>query len=75
MLVALALASVGRDQEMAVQVTNSRIEMNMKIMKQEINNRNENISILVNKYLFDCQEALTKPSGRVIDVLKRFTSE
>ena len=30
-------------------------------MKQESNNRNENISILMNKYDFKCEEALEDP--------------
>jgi len=72
MLVALALASVERDQDMAVEVTNSRIEFSMKMMKQEINNRNENFSILMNKYQLPCQEKLTNPKERVADALSRF---
>ena len=43
---------------MAVEVTNSRIEMNLKKMKREIDNRNENISILINKYHFPCIERM-----------------
>ena len=69
MFVSLAVASKGRSQDMAVEVTNSRIEMSMKIMKQEIDNRNENISILINKYQFSCQEALSSPSSAVMQVL------
>ena len=69
MFVSLAVASKGRSQDMAVEVTISRIEMSMKIMKQEIDNRNENISILINKYQFSCQEALSSPSSAVMQVL------
>jgi hypothetical protein len=66
MFYSLLLAKKGkrRDRDMAVEVTNSRIEMNLKKMKQEVDNRNENISILINKYHFPCQErmeSLSKP--------------
>ena len=69
MFVSLAVASKGRSQDMAVEVTISRIEMSMKIMKQEIDNRNENISILINKYQFSYQEALSSLSSAVMQVL------
>ena len=57
----LLLASQGRSKELAAQVTNSRIEMYIKKMKQEADNRNENISVLINKYHFVCQEAMDNP--------------
>jgi hypothetical protein len=57
----LLLANEGRSKDIAFEVTNSRIEMYMKKMKQEANNRNENISILINKYHFQCNEALKDP--------------
>jgi hypothetical protein len=56
LLLSLALASRGREQDVAVNVTNSRVEMNMQLMKEEIDNRNENISILINKHHFDCKD-------------------
>ncbi|OGT70282.1 MAG: hypothetical protein A3H44_01195 [Gammaproteobacteria bacterium RIFCSPLOWO2_02_FULL_57_10] len=58
MLYALVLASGGRDRDMAVQVTNARIELSMQQMKDEINNRNENISILINKYNGNCTQIM-----------------
>jgi len=53
MLYSLLLANEGRSKDVAVSVTNSRIEMYMKKMKEEIGNRNENISLLINKYHFE----------------------
>ena len=70
MFYSLLLAAQGRSKELAAQVTNSRIEMYMKKMKQEANNRNENISILINKYHFGCQETLANPSIHIEAILK-----
>lgn len=50
MAYALLLASEGRTQDLAVQVTNARIESSKKIMLREIEYRNENIIIIENKY-------------------------
>jgi hypothetical protein len=58
MLFALVLANGGRGRDMAVQVTNSRIELSMQQMKDETNNRNENIAILINKYNSNCTEIM-----------------
>ncbi len=58
MLYSLLFANKGRDKDMAIKVTNSRIELNLKKMKQEVDNRNENISILTNKYHLPCQERI-----------------
>ena len=69
MFYSLLLANEGRSKDLAVAVTNSRIEMYMKMMKKEINNRNENISILINKHHFGCQEAMENPSSQVVEVL------
>jgi len=55
------LANEGRNNDLALKITNSRIEMYINKMKQESNNRNENISILINKYDFKCEEALEEP--------------
>lgn len=71
----LLLASQGGTKELAAQVTNSRIEMYMKKMKQEANNDNANISILINKYHFGCQEAMENPSSDVAAILKKQKSE
>ena len=72
MLYSLLLANQGRDQDTAVEVTNSRIEFNMKLMKQEIRNRNENISILMNMYQLSCIELLNNPSDMVKEVVNRY---
>lgn len=45
---ALLLASEGRTTEMTGEVTKARMEMYNKKMKQEANNDNANISILIN---------------------------
>ncbi len=70
MFYSLLLASEARSKDLAVKVTNSRIEMYIKKMKQEINNRNENISILINNYSDICQAAITNPPDSLLSVLK-----
>jgi len=75
MLYSLLLANEGRSKDLAVKVTNSRIDMYMKKMKQEADNRNENISILINKYHFGCEEAMKNPPKEVADVLKTKVNE
>ena len=60
---------------MAVKVTNSRIDMYMKKMKQESDNRNENISILINKYHFGCEEVMKNPPNEVMEVLRTRANE
>lgn len=71
MFYSLLLANEGREKDMAVNVTNSRIEMYKKKMKQETNNRNENISILINKYHFDCEKLMKNPPNEVKEILKK----
>lgn len=75
MFYSLLLANEGRTKDVAVEVTNARIEMYLKKMKQEANNRNENISILINKYHFGCQEAMENPSSNIVDILKARAEE
>jgi len=75
MFYSLLLANEGRSQDLAVEVTDSRIEMYMKLMKRETDNRNENISILINKYHFGCQDAMENPSSQVVTVLQRSIEE
>ena len=75
MFYSLLLSNEGRSKDVAVEVTNSRIEMYMKKMKQEANNRNENISVLINKYHFGCQEAMEKPSSRLVELLQKKVEE
>ena len=57
----LMLASEGRSAEMAAEVTKSGMKMYNKKMKQETGNDIANISILINKYHFQCNEALKDP--------------
>ncbi len=75
MFYSLLLANEGRSKDVAIEVTNSRIEMYMKKMKQEVNNRNENISILINKYHFGCEEAMENPSSQVAELLQTKINE
>lgn len=75
MFYSLLLANEGRSKDSAVKVTNSRIDMYIKKMKQEADNRNENISILINKYHFGCEEAMKNPPKEVLDVLKTKVNE
>lgn len=75
MFYSLLLANERRSKDLAVKVTYSRIDMHMKIMKQEIDNRNENISILINKHHFGCEEAIKNPPNEVLDILKTKLNE
>lgn len=70
MFYSLLLANEGRSKDVAVEVTNSRIEMYMKKMRQEASNRNENISILINKYNLGCQALMDNPPSQVLKILK-----
>lgn len=75
MFYSLLLAREGRNKDMAVEVTNSRIDMYMKKMKQEADNKNENISILINKYHFGCKELMENPPSQVESILKTKINE
>ena len=55
------LAMQGRDFDTAVEVTKARIEMYKKQMGREAHNRNENISILINKYHDECTQLVQSP--------------
>ena len=69
------LASEGRDKDMALNVTNSRINMYKKQMRKETNNAAANISILINKYHFSCDEIIKTPNKKVMDILSRIEYE
>ena len=71
MFYSLLLANEGRSKDLAIEVTNARIDIYKKKMKHEADNRNENISILINKYHFECQEFMQNPPPELIQVLKR----
>jgi len=75
MFYSLLLAKQGRNKDKAIEVTNSRIEMYMKKMKQEANNRNENISILINKYHFGCLDAMKNPPNDLRTIIEGITKE
>ena len=69
MFYSLLLANQGRNEDMATKVTNSRIEMYKKEMKEEIDNRYENLSILTDKYLSGCLKILESPPAELTAVL------
>jgi len=71
MFYSLLLANEGRSKDLAMEVTNARIDIYIQKMKQETDNRNENISILINKYHFECQELMKNPPTELIEVLKK----
>jgi hypothetical protein len=71
MFYSLLLANEGRSKDLAIEVTGSRIDIYIKKMKRETDNRNENISMLINKYHFECQELMPNPPPELIQVFKR----
>jgi hypothetical protein len=75
MFFSLLSAKQGRDRDTAIEVTNSRIEMYIQMMKQETNNRNENISILINKYHFRCLEIIENPPDILINLIEKMNED
>ncbi len=75
MFYSLLLASENREQDMAINVTHSRIEMYLKLMKREINNDNANFSILMNKHSFPCQDAMNNLPIELLNIINRRISE
>lgn len=71
LLISLALAEEARTTKMAEAVTLSRFESFKKDMLNEIEYRNENISILMNKYHEDAMKLATNPPLVVVRVLER----
>lgn len=69
MFYAWLLASEGRNNDMALNVTNSRIDLYKKKMRQEASNTNANISILINKYHYACEEIIKAPNKKVMQIL------
>jgi hypothetical protein len=67
---ALISAKKGRTQEMAEKVTLARLELNMKLMTNEIDNEFTNISILINKYSYRCKEIMENPD-KMMDELRQ----
>ena len=71
MFYSLLLANEGSSKDLAIEVTKARIDIYIQKMKQETDNRNENISILINKYHFECQKLMKNPPTALIEVLKK----
>jgi hypothetical protein len=64
----MRLARQTRDPEMAVKVTLSRVEYSKKEMQKEMGHKNENISILINKYGGSSTELMTNPPKTLIQI-------
>jgi hypothetical protein len=67
-MISMLLASQTRDSEMAGKVTLSRVEYSKKEMLKEMGHRNENISILMNKYQDSSIELVNNPPKIVNDL-------
>jgi len=67
-MISMLLASQTRDPEMAGKVTLSRVEYSKKEMQKEMGHRNENISILMNKYQDSSIELMNNPPKIVNDL-------
>ena len=65
------IADNGRSREMAIEVISSRIDTYLKKMKQEADNRNENISTLKNRYHYNCQDIMKNPPNKLVDYLSK----
>jgi uncharacterized protein YegL len=63
---ALDIAKQSRNEEMATKVTLARIEMSLKDMRSTIDNNYSNYSLLSNKYMTPCIDAMRDPKP-VID--------
>jgi hypothetical protein len=70
-IISMLLASQTRNTEMAGKVTLSRVEYFKKEMLKEIDHRNENISILSNKYQDSSFELINKPA----EIVKKLLAE
>lgn len=75
LLISLTLAQESRSTEMAQKVTLARFESFKKEMLKEIEHRNENISILVNKYNEEAMRLATSPPSAVVRILERRAKE
>ena len=70
----MLLASQTRESEMAGKVTLARVEYSKKEMLKEIDHRNENISILMNKYQDSSEKLINKPPQVVKKLLAEINS-
>lgn len=73
-IISMLLASQTRDAEMAGKVTLSRIEFSKKEMQKEMGHRNENISILMNKYQDSSFKLINNPPRMVKELLAEINS-
>jgi hypothetical protein len=73
-IISMLLASQTRDSEMAGKVTLSRVEYFKKGMQKEMGHRNENISILMNKYQDSSFKLINQPSSIVKQLLAEVNS-
>ena len=67
----LLLASEGMSQDIAVQLTNSRLKMRKTKLSGEINYKYENIAIIIDKYNFGCQKIVQNPSAELKAMLAK----
>ena len=70
-VISILLASQTRNSDMAGKVTIARVEYSKKEMLKEIDHRNENISILMNKYQDSSFKLVNKPPQVVKKTLSR----
>lgn len=75
MFYSLLLASEGRKKEIAIQVTNARIEIAKKQMLKEIDYDNANLSILISKYQEDLLRVIQNPPQILLEVIAKKTNE
>lgn len=71
MFYSLLLAIEGRTQEFAVKVTHARIEVSKKEMLKEMDYRNENIAIIMNKYGDSSLDLMKNPPKEVLELLEK----
>ncbi len=73
-IISMLLASQTRESEMAGKVTLARVEYSKKEMLKEMGFRNENISILMNKYQDSSEKLINKPPQMVKKLLAEINS-
>ncbi len=73
-IISMLLASQTRNSDMAGKVTLARVEFSKKEMLKEIDHRNENISILMNKYQDSSFKLVNKPPSIVKQLLAEVNS-
>lgn len=71
----LLLASEVMSQDIADQLTNSRIKIRRRILSGKINYKYENISILIDKYHLGCQKIVQNPPAELMSILAKEMSD